>query len=101
MSNPKTHTRLTIKTVPNSNLPLSLLRERTENLSAFLTVETDPFEHWPYSATTSDDTAYFHETVQLILTEITEGITDWHVGDTDMDFLMYLIISRKVEENDL
>jgi len=49
--------------MPNFNFSFSLLGERTENLSTFLTVETDPFEHWPDTAATGDDAAYFDETV--------------------------------------
>jgi len=40
-------------------------------LSTFLTIEFDPFEHGPDTASTGDDTTNFDETVQLILAEVT------------------------------
>jgi hypothetical protein len=54
---------LTIKTMSDTNFIFTFLGKGTEDLAAFLTIKTDPFQHWPYSASTGDDAAYFDETV--------------------------------------
>ena len=84
----------------NLDFSFSFLCKRAENLTAFKTVKSNPFEHRPDSSATSDDTGNLDETIQLVLSEIAKRGSSGELRDTYMYVRVNLVVRRKVEEND-